>query len=168
MTETLIQEQPKVFETGCCPRFDSSKWQEQEITWNNKLFVRDHVLSIWHMPINYGSVMTHMQKKIQESGGTIVDNLWLNDEKSSWGSDLYIAVDKEIPDMENVRLSGKFLTKAFKGEYREIPQWMQEMQHFIASKGKTATKWFFYYAYCPKCAKEYGENPVVILAQVLE
>ena len=45
------------FETGCCPRFNPALWQEKEIQFNNKLFIKDHVISIFHMPINFGSVM---------------------------------------------------------------------------------------------------------------
>jgi len=40
------------------------------------------------------------------------------------------------------------------------------MTEFVKSKGKTLEKLYFYYPYCPGCAKKYGKNYVVILAKV--
>ena len=30
-------------QTGCCQPFNPEQWQDKEITWNNKLFVKDRV-----------------------------------------------------------------------------------------------------------------------------
>lgn len=40
--------------TGCCEPFNSEPWQEKEINWNNKLFVKDRVISFLHIPLNFG------------------------------------------------------------------------------------------------------------------
>jgi len=40
------------------------------------------------------------------------------------------------------------------------------MNSFIALKGKAAKKTYIFYTTCPKCAKVYGKNYVVILAEV--
>jgi hypothetical protein len=29
--------------TGCCPPFDPVPWQDKEVTWHDKPFLRDHV-----------------------------------------------------------------------------------------------------------------------------
>ncbi len=44
-------------ETGCCPRFDPEPWDEKEVTFEDKLFVKDHVTSFFHIPLNFGKVM---------------------------------------------------------------------------------------------------------------
>ena len=44
-------------ETGCCPRFDPEPWDEKEVTFDDKLFVKDHVTSFFHIPLNFGKVM---------------------------------------------------------------------------------------------------------------
>ena len=36
----------------------------------------------------------------------------------------------------------------------------------VAEQNETLKKMFFYYTTCPKCAKAYGKNYVVLLAQV--
>ena len=36
-------------ETGCCPRFNPEAWDEKEVTWTEKLFVKDQVRSFLHM-----------------------------------------------------------------------------------------------------------------------
>lgn len=65
-----------------------------------------------------------------------------------------------------VRLSGTFLTRAFEGPYKNMRQWITQMTDYVASQGKTMQKLYFFYTTCPKCAKHYGQNYTVLLAQV--
>ena len=90
----------------------------------------------------------------------------LSDEKSLWGSDVYIAVSKEVPQAENVTISGTFLTKVFEGPYKDAGKWVKEMLAFVKAKGKETKKLYFFYTTCPKCAKYYGKNYTVLLAEV--
>jgi hypothetical protein len=153
-------------ETGCCPRFNPKPWQEKEITFKDKMFLKDSVRSIFHIPINFGSVMVKNMDKIDKADALSPEVLILSDEKSLWKSDLYIAVSKEVPDAELVKLSGTYLTKAFEGSYSKTSKWVREMKDFVKTKGKEVKKLLFYYTTCPKCAKVYDKNYTVILAQV--
>jgi hypothetical protein len=40
------------------------------------------------------------------------------------------------------------------------------MKAYVASRQKKLEKLYFFYTTCPKCAKHYGKNYVVLLAQV--
>ena len=153
-------------ETGCCPRFNPEPWQEKEVTFDNKLFLKDSVRSFLHIPLNFGKVMTKNMAKIQAAGALSAETLVLSDEKSMWKSDIYIAVTKEVPDAEMVRLSGTFLTKAFEGPYKNMSRWIKAMQEYVSSRGKETKKLYFFYTTCPKCAKVYGKNYTVLLAEV--
>ncbi|MFA6963528.1 MAG: hydrolase [Patescibacteria group bacterium] len=155
-------------EGTCCPKFDPAPWQEKEVTWRDKLFVKDSVKAFMHIPLNMGAVMTKMGKLIDETGAKLDNNdyLILSDELSPWKSDQLIAVTKEVPGLESVRLSGTYLTKVFEGPYQEAPNWYREMQNFVKGKGKEAKKIYMFYTTCPKCAKKYGHNYVVLLAQI--
>lgn len=153
-------------ETGCCPKFNPEQWDNKEINWQDKLFVKDCVRSIFHIPINFGSVVKRNMEKIVSSGAENPQNMMLSDEKSLWGSDLYIAVNREIPGSKNEKISGTFLTKVFEGPYHNAGKWAKEMLNYIGSKNKEVKKMYFWYTTCPKCAKVYGKNYVVILAKV--
>ena len=153
-------------ETGCCPKFNPEPWQEKEITFKDKLFLKDSVRSIFHIPINFGSVMVRSMDKINKANALPPEVLTLSDEKSMWKSDLYIAVTKEVPEADMVKISGTYLTKAFEGSYSSTSKWIREMRNFVKAKGKEVKKLLFYYTTCPKCAKVYGENYTVILAEV--
>lgn len=37
-------------ETGCCPRFNPEPWEEKEISWQDSLFIKDHVRSFFAHP----------------------------------------------------------------------------------------------------------------------
>jgi len=153
-------------EAGCCPKFNPEPWQEKEITFKDKLFLKDSVRSIFHIPINFGSVMVRSMDKINKANALPPEVLTLSDEKSMWKSDLYIAVTKEVPEADMVKISGTYLTKAFEGSYSSTSKWIREMRNFVKAKGKEVKKLLFYYTTCPKCAKVYGENYTVILAEV--
>jgi len=153
-------------ETGCCPRFDPEPWDEKEITWQDKLFVKDRVKSFFHIPLNFGQVIIRNMEKVSKADALTPEPLTLSDENSLWGSDLYIAVSKEVPDAQLEKISGTFLTKAFEGPYKDAPKWAKQMQEYVGSKGKNLKKLYFFYTTCPKCAKYYGKNYTILVAQV--
>jgi len=103
--------------TGCCEPFDPEPWQDREITWNNKLFVKDHVTSFLHVPLNMGKKIIKNMELIEEADAKSPYQLMLTDENSLWGADIYIDVAKEVPGAQMSEISGKFLTKVFEGPY---------------------------------------------------
>lgn len=153
-------------ETGCCPRFDPEPWDEKEVTFEDKLFVKDHVTSFFHIPLNFGKMMIRNMEMIQQAEALAPEPLLLSDEKSLWGADIYIAVSKEIPDAEMVRISGTFLTKVFEGPYKNAGKWARAMADYVKAKARHMEKMYFFYTTCPKCAKVYGKNYTVLLAKV--
>jgi hypothetical protein len=153
-------------ETGCCPRFNPEPWDEKEITFQDKLFVKDHVKSFMHIPINFGKVIVKNMEMIQKAEALTPEPLMLSDEKSLWGSDIYIAVSKDVPGAEMARISGTFLTKVFEGPYKNAGTWAKQMKDYVKSKAKEIKKMYFFYTTCPKCAEFYGKNYTVILAEI--
>jgi len=152
--------------TGCCEQFNPEPWQDKEIKWDNKLFVKDHVVSFLHIPLDFGKIVVKNIKLIEAAGAKADHQLMLTDEKSLWGADIYIDVAKEVPGAEMAMLSGIYLTKVFEGPYKNAGKWAIEMKEFVESKGKELRKIYFSYTTCPKCAKEYGKNYVVLFAQI--
>ena len=157
---------PYESETGCCPRFNTEPWDGKEQVWEDKLFVKDRVRSLFHIPINFGKVMVRNMEKISGAEAFSPEPLMLSDENSLWGSDLYVHVSKDVPDSEMAKISGTFLTKVFEGPYKNARIWTQEMRAYVKEQGKELKKLYFFYTTCPKCAKVYGNNYVVLLAQV--
>ena len=153
-------------ETGCCPRFDPDRWDEHEITWENKWFVKDRVRSFCHIPMNFGSVMKRVANKIEAADAQSEEMVVLADENSLWGADVYVDVSKEVPEAQMARLSGTFVCKVFEGPYKNMRTWINQMHEYVKSREKETKKLYFYYTTCPRCAKAYGKNYVVLLAQV--
>jgi hypothetical protein len=152
--------------TGCCDPFDPAPWQDKEITWKDKLFVKDRVTSFLHIPLNMGKKVVKNMKLIEQAGALSPVQLMLADENSLWGCDIYIDVSKDVPSAQMATISGTFLTKVFEGPFKNVGKWMREMKEYVASKGKTLKKIYCCYTTCPKCAKAYGKNYVVLFAQV--
>lgn len=153
-------------ETGCCARLKREHWDEKELNWKDKLFLKDHIRAFLHIPLNFGSVISRDHAAIERAAAYPAEPIWLTDEVSPWGSDVLLATDRPVPDAEMVTLSGTFLTKVFEGPYRDIGKWIQSMNAYVASKRRTVEKLYFFYATCPKCAKHFGTNEVVLFAKV--
>jgi effector-binding domain-containing protein len=81
-------------------------------------------------------------------------------------ADVYIAIAKDVPNSQIVKLSGTYLCRVFEGPYSQMGKWIKEMTQYVKDKSKQIGKLYFYYTTCPKCAKKYGKNYVVIMAQV--
>ena len=156
----------KITSTGCCPPFEPAQWDEKEIIWDNKFFVKDHILSFLHLPLTLNGAVRKNGKRISKAGAFITEYLMLIDEKSNWGADIYIEVSKNVPKSKNVQFSGTFLTKVFEGPYKNIGIWAKEMHDYVKSKDKTIEKLYYFYTTCPNCARVYGKNYVVLFAKV--
>jgi hypothetical protein len=151
---------------ACCPEFDPTPWNDKLFEWNNKKFVKDHVCTLFYMPLNFGGVMRRLDKKVSSVEASMPDWLCLSDHTSKWNMDIYLAVDKDVPDANNTTLSGKFYSKVYEGNFKETGNWCKDYESLVKAKGLTVKKWYMWYTTCPKCAKKYGKNYVVIVGQV--
>ena len=150
----------------CCPRFEPEPWDEKEVTWDDKLFVKDRVRSLFHIPLNFGAVMKRNVDAIDAAGVQTPSMMVLSDENSLWGADVYLEVNGEVPGAVMTTLSGTFLTKVFEGPYGDTRKWIDAMKAFVAGGGRNIRRMYFWYTTCPKCAKKYGKNYVALFAQV--
>ncbi|NQT37975.1 MAG: hypothetical protein HQ581_10825 [Planctomycetes bacterium] len=150
----------------CCPPFEPEAWEGREIVWQEKKFVRDRVRSFLHIPLNFGGVMKRNMRRIEAADAKPDEPIVLADENSLWGADVYIDVTREVPGARMATISGTFLSKVFEGPYSQIRHWMKQMHEYVGSQDKEIEKLFFYYTTCPRCAKKYGKNYVVLLARV--
>jgi hypothetical protein len=150
----------------CCPEAFPEAWDDKEITWREKPFVKDRVRSFLHIPLNFTGVLHKNVRLIEAAGAMPEEMLVLSDENSLWGADMYVAVTKDVPGARMARLSGTFLTKVFEGPYRNMPGWIDQIRGIVASRGKEVKSLLASYRTCPRCARIYGKNYVVLLAQV--
>ncbi|KYC45032.1 MAG: hypothetical protein APG12_01481 [Candidatus Methanofastidiosum methylothiophilum] len=150
----------------CCPKFNPKAWDGKKFEWENKKFVKDKVFTLFFMPINFGSVMKRLNEKVEDANAKMPDSLCLSDHTSKFNMDVYLAVDKEIPNAENVTLSGNFLSKVYEGPFNETGKWCEDFKEYAKGKKLDIKKWYMWYTTCPKCAKKYGKNYVAIVAEV--
>jgi len=128
------------------------------IVWNSHIF---------HIPLNMGSVFPRVFDAMEKASATDYDNfIVLSYDPSAWTGEHFFAASKDVAGLEMVRLSGGYLTKVFEGPFKHASKWMKEMEIFVEEKGKQLNKMYFFYTTCPKCAKVYGKNYVVGVAQI--
>lgn len=150
----------------CCPRFNPDPWDGKTIIWQGKRFVQDRVTSLFHIPLNYGAVMKRVDAAIRAAGAELQAPIILTDENSLWGADVLVEASKDVPGTRMTTISGTFISRVFEGPFSEITHWVGAMTESLRSEGKTFSKLYFYYTTCPRCAKKYGKNYVVLLAQM--
>lgn len=164
--KTQPQAGPQTFSTGCCPPFDPTPWLAGRVTWHDKLFVRDRVRCLFHVPLNMSTKMSSNQRLIDAAQAAPAQPLTLCDEHSPWATDLYIEVTRPVPGAEMAALSGTFLTKVYEGPYRDAGKWAADLRRHVQEQQQELEKLYFGYTTCPRCAKAYGKNYVVLLAQI--
>jgi hypothetical protein len=156
----------ELFSTGCCPRFDPRPFQDARFEWRDEPFVKVHVLSLLHVPLNISRRIVRAQALIEGASARPSAALMLSEDASPWGTDLYIHVTKQVPGAEMTTLSGSFLSKVFEGPFRNTPKWQNAMTEYVESKGYEVEKIYVAYTTCPACAKAYGKNYVVLFARI--
>ena len=154
-------------ETGCCPKFNPEGWDGRQLHFKDKPFVRAVTRGILHVPINMGSVFSRVQGHIEDAGAQDADSYLIlsRDLSSSIGEHLF-AVTRDVPDEEMTTLSGEFITRVFEGPYRHAKDWMHEMEVAAEAAGHKAKQVYMFYTTCPKCAKTFGKNYVVGVAEI--
>jgi len=68
----------------CCPRFDPAPWDGKTLEWKDKKFIQDKVFTLFHMPVNFGTVVKRMMAKIEKAGAKTPDGMGLSDHTSLW------------------------------------------------------------------------------------
>ncbi|MCU7933913.1 MAG: hypothetical protein KZQ99_03410 [Candidatus Thiodiazotropha sp. (ex Dulcina madagascariensis)] len=154
--------------TGCCPRFKPEGWDEQTLQFKDKLFVKAKTRSLFHIPINMGSVFPKTFTAIGKADGMPDGEfIVMSHDTSAWSSEHYFSVKKDVLGQKMVKMSGDYLTKVFEGPFKNLPDWEKEMDAFVNDQGKKVKTTYFFYTTCPKCAKFYGKNYVVGISEVV-
>jgi hypothetical protein len=154
----------------CCPVFDTTRYNEKvHVTWKDKLFLQESVWSFFYMPLTFGRATRRALTKIEKAQAKVDDKdyLLLDDFSSPWGSNIYFEVSKNVPNAKMITISGTFITKTFEGPYDKCGEWIQDTMSFVRKEtGKDPLKVYAHYTTCPKCAKAFGKNYVVMFAQI--
>lgn len=159
---------PDIADTGCCPRFSPERWRNRDIVFSDKPFLRTRVHSVLHIPFGVERAMKRAYARIEALGALPDEPLVLVDERSPWSADYLIALGRELPGPDTVRLSGAYHTQVFEGPYRNMGKWMEETRKLgLLGAGKSG-KIYAWYTTCPRCSKAYGENYVVLFAETTQ
>ena len=145
--------------TGCCDLIDPAVYDGKQFDWTGRAFIKTRIRSVFHMPLNFRSCMQRLMKQAELAHASVPKDqeLWVTDENSLWGADLYMLVSKPISGAENASLPGVWRAKVFEGPFKNMRQWIDAMKPF--------KRLLTFYTVCPKCAKTYGKNYVVLFAQ---
>lgn len=155
----------------CCPEFEVSKWDKKREVWENRLFIKETMPTLFHMPFppTIGKKITKMYGQVEKAGAHLpdkADTLILFRDPSAFRSEIYYSVSKKVSDSQNAELSGTFVSRVFDGKYNEVPKFIKEMDKYLKENGESAGDYYIHYAYCPLCAKKYGHNYVTLFAKV--
>jgi hypothetical protein len=155
----------------CCPKFNPEKWEEKMHVWDKKAFIKESIPTFFHLPfppmigraVTKMCVMAESAKAVEFNSQ---DVLLLFRDPSAFESEIYLSVTSFVPQANNVTISGTFISKVFSGPYNAIPRFIKQMNEYLATQGKKAKDYYVHYAYCPKCAKKYGDNYMILFAQI--
>ncbi len=170
MATSTEKYQSSITEELCCPLFEIEKWDNVHHEWKDKLFLKDTVPEIFHIPLpgTYNKVILNMWEKAFNAGAAPANNdfLLLAHDPSAFKAELFMSITKEIPGEECVQISGTFFSKVFEGLYNKVPRFIKEMAQYLASNHLVSVKDYIYFPYCPKCARKFGHNYIVVVSEI--
>lgn len=158
-------------EKECCPKFNPKRWNGKTFLWKNKLFIKETIPTLFHIPFPpmIGKRITKMWNLANEAKKEVTNKeevLILFHDPSAFKSEIYLSVTGEIENANNSKISGTFISRVFSGPYNSIPKFIKQMNEYLSKRRKTAKDYYVHYAYCPKCAKKYGNNYMILFAKV--
>jgi len=153
-------------ETGCCPKFNPAPWQDKIHHWQNKKFIKAKVKTFFYIPLNFDKVIVPLAEMVDAADANPEVRLCLSDHTSMWNMDIYVAVDKDIPNVEMTQMSGDFYSKVYEGDFNQTGKWCKDFESSAKSKNYNIKKLYMCYTTCPACAKAYGKNFVVIIGEI--
>ncbi|VVB78258.1 Uncharacterised protein [uncultured archaeon] len=168
---SFIKMKEKMSETVCCPKFNPQKWDKKNFVWKDKPFIKESMPTFFHIPFPpmIGKKITRIwnmandSKKVSSKKDEV---LILFSDPHAFKSEIYLSVTGNVPNANNVKISGTFIARVFDGNYNAVPKFMKQMDEYLDKKGKKSEKYYIHYAYCPKCAKKYGNNYMIFFAKV--
>ena len=83
----------------CCPRFDKVPWDEKTFIWEDKLFIKDEIPQLFHMPLPgfINRTMQRMWTKAQEAQAAPETEIFAAYDRHH-KSEFYLAVTKKSPE----------------------------------------------------------------------
>jgi hypothetical protein len=149
-----------------CIEFKPDAWNEKEISWKGKFFVKEKVPTFFGKMMSHEKILEKTNQKIEAAKAKSKVPFVLLDKGSMFSSNMYIEVAKPVQGLNDVKLTANFLSKVFEGKSKSINIWIKDMEKFVKTKGKTTKKNYFFIPYTKKCAKKFGKNYTVILAEI--
>ncbi len=146
----------------CCPRFGLDEWDENEIVWENKLFIRRKTSNFFHSAPDFSELL----QKVKDAGALPKQLFMLSEDSELWSTTLYVAISKAIPGEEIVKISGRFIVKVYEGPYSDAGKWLNKTQEYVKTKKKKVRSMYFFYTHCPKCNEYYGNQYTAVLAEI--
>ena len=161
----------KTQDQECCPVFDVEKWDDKTLTWDQKLFIKESIPTLFHMPFppmitKKMKLMCDLVERADADLPDITDALVLFHDPSAFRSEIFYSVSKEVTGANNTNISGTFEARVFDGPYNAIPKYIREMNKSLSEKNLKALDYYVHYAYCPECAKKFGHNYMILFASI--
>ncbi len=147
-------------------KFNPKKYDRKKVTWKNKLFIKDTTFSLFHIPLNLEKTIEKSVRKLKDSNAALKEIMVLVDENSAFHSNVYVNSKKAIKGIKDVKVSGTFLTRVFRGSYKNRKKWIKEMEEYVRLEGQEIKQMYFYYVPCPKLEGKVEDSYLVIFAEI--
>ena len=153
--------------TGCCPIFHPEQWHDLLFDFSKYHFIRAVTRSFFYIPLNMSSVMRKAQAAIDKAQQRDEERyLMLSEDISLFKCTHDILVKGPVPGYPSQSISGQWYARVFDGGYRDLPNWMQQLQFEAKKRGYILKRVMAFYTTCPECAKTYGHNYVVLFGLI--
>ena len=156
----------KIKDTGCCVQIKPKKWDKKIHNWKKKPFYKTKYIHLFHIPLNYGQAIMGAVKKLEPKKLIKRDSMCISLEDGLFTSTLLIEMTKNAENLPVQKISGKYFSMIFKGDYKDTGKWVETFKKECKKKKYPLNKLMFWFATCPKCAEAYGGAQTIIFTKI--
>ena len=152
-----------------CPNIDLKKWENKEVVWKNKVFYSQPLYLLLHIPLNMKSAITKGFAALTKKGYEMPEpGMMLEKENGLFTGEILFNIKKgKNTDKQVKTISGKFLAKTIKGEYKDAGKVVRAViEAANKKKSNIPDEVYCWFTNCPGCAKKQGGVKIIAFARL--
>ena len=159
---------PTLKTKNCSSATDVSAWHNKTFEWTEKRFIKSDVSAFLTLPLNINRRRKQLLQHANIAGADIPEGMCMAVYVSEWKIDMYLAVDKYVPEVKNITMNGKYFSQVLDYAINNIQKCYSDFQKSLEQRGFKLKddQIFFWYTLCPQCSKYHGQRHLILIARI--
>lgn len=154
---------------GChCPDIDVGQWDDRHISFDQEAFLARPIPQAFHLPVGLADDWRSLLEKADKLNLTLSRPpmlIWRD--LGLFKGQLLLGIDADVGPDEAVLLTGKYLTRVYRGPHDRLNRERKQFGRDIAKDlGVRPGEMLCWFANCPRCWTGKGGPATILMARI--